>query len=120
MNHVKMYTTQVCPYCVRAKALLKHFPEQYRYFSTDKRKFIVLEPTEALPADARDYGVAAAMLGQLGVRRVRLLTNNPDKLAGLAACGIRVEAREAHAFPPNGVNDGYLETKARRFGHLLA
>lgn len=71
-------------------------------------------------ADERNFLVAAAMLEQLGVPRVRLLTNNPDKLAGLAACGIRVEAREAHSFPPNGVNDGYLETKARRFGHLLA
>ena len=71
-------------------------------------------------ADERSFLVAAAMLEHLGVPRIRLLTNNPDKLAGLAACGIRVEGREAHAFAPNGVNDGYLETKARRFGHLLA
>jgi GTP cyclohydrolase II len=71
-------------------------------------------------ADERNFWVAAAMLEHLGVPRVRLLTNNPNKLAGLAACGIRVEGREAHAFAPNGVNDGYLETKARRFGHLLA
>ncbi len=71
-------------------------------------------------ADERSFLVAAAMLEHLGVPRVRLLTNNPDKLAGLAACGIRVEGREAHAFAPNGVNDSYLETKARRFGHLLA
>ncbi len=70
-------------------------------------------------ADERSFLVGAAMLEQLGVRRVRLLTNNPDKLAGLAACGVRVEGREAHSFAPNGVNDGYLETKARRFGHLL-
>ena len=71
-------------------------------------------------ADERSFLVAATMLEQLGILRVRLLTNNPDKLAGLAACGIRVEGREAHSFAPNGVNDGYLETKARRFGHLLA
>ncbi len=71
-------------------------------------------------ADERDFMVAATMLRQLGVERVRLLTNNPEKLASLAACGITVEGREAHAFAPNGVNDGYLETKARRFGHLLA
>ena len=71
-------------------------------------------------ADERNFLVAATMLEHLGVPRVRLLTNNPDKLAGLAACGIRVEGREAHSFAPNGVNDGYLETKARRFGHLLA
>jgi len=71
-------------------------------------------------ADERNFLVAAAMLEHLGVSRVRLLTNNPDKLAGLAACGIRVEGREAHSFAPNGVNDDYLATKARRFGHLLA
>lgn len=71
-------------------------------------------------ADERNFLVAAAMLEQIGIRRVRLLTNNPDKLAALAACGIEVTGREAHAFAPNGVNDAYLETKARRFGHLLA
>ena len=71
-------------------------------------------------ADERNFLVAATMLEYLGIERIRLLTNNPDKLAALAACGIRVEGREAHAFAPNGVNDGYLETKAKRFGHLLA
>jgi GTP cyclohydrolase II len=71
-------------------------------------------------ADERSFLVAATMLEQLGVPRVRLLTNNPDKLAGLAACGVRVEGREALSIAPNGVNDRYLETKARRFGHLLA
>ena len=70
-------------------------------------------------ADERNFLVAATMLRELGVTRVRLLTNNPDKLAGLSACGIAVEGREAHQFDPNGVNDHYLETKARRFGHLL-
>jgi GTP cyclohydrolase II len=71
-------------------------------------------------ADDRNFMVAATMLEQLGIPRVRLLTNNPDKLAALAACGIAVEGREQHSFAPNGVNDHYLETKARRFGHLLA
>lgn len=71
-------------------------------------------------ADERNFLVAATMLQQLGIERVRLLTNNPEKLAALAACGIVVEGRVQHSFAPNGVNDGYLETKARRFGHLLA
>jgi GTP cyclohydrolase II len=71
-------------------------------------------------ADERNFWVAAEMLRAVGIPRVRLLTNNPDKLAGLAACGIEVEGREAHQFAANGVNDAYLETKARRFGHLLA
>ncbi len=70
-------------------------------------------------ADERNFWVAGEMLRGVGIDRVRLLTNNPDKLAALAACGIAVEGREAHQFDANGVNDGYLETKARRFGHLL-
>ncbi len=71
-------------------------------------------------ADERNFLVAATMLEQLGIGRVRLLTNNPEKVAAMAACGIVVERREAHSFAPNGVNDHYLDTKARRFGHLLA
>ena len=70
-------------------------------------------------ADERNFLVAATMLRAVGVERVRLLTNNPDKIAGLTACGIDVLGREAHVFDPNGVNDGYLRTKALRFGHLL-
>jgi len=70
-------------------------------------------------ADERNFWVAAEMLRAVGIGRVRLLTNNPDKLAGLAACGVEVEGREAHQFAANGVNDEYLATKARRFGHLL-
>jgi len=70
-------------------------------------------------ADERNFLVAATMLRAVGVEQVRLLTNNPDKIAGLTACGIQVTGREAHVFDPNGVNDGYLKTKAQRFGHLL-
>ncbi len=70
-------------------------------------------------ADERNFLVAATMLQALGIPRVRLLTNNPDKIAALAACGVEVVDREAHAFAPNGVNDHYLATKASRFGHLL-
>ena len=70
-------------------------------------------------ADERNFLVAATMLVELGITRVRLLTNNPDKLAALTACGVEVVGREAHAFAPNGVNDEYLATKAARFGHML-
>ena len=68
-------------------------------------------------ADERIYLPAASMLRQLGFVRVRLLTNNPDKVAALARCGITVEERVPHAFPANAHNDFYLATKARRFGH---
>lgn len=70
-------------------------------------------------ADERSFLVAATMLEALGIPRVRLLTNNPDKVAGLAACGITVEGRVSHLFAGNGVNDGYLDTKKRRFGHMM-
>jgi GTP cyclohydrolase II len=70
-------------------------------------------------ADERSFGAAAVMLKALGVNRVRLLTNNPDKLAGLEASGIEVVGRVSLSIAANGVNDSYLETKARRFGHML-
>ena len=70
-------------------------------------------------ADERVYLPAAEMLRQLGVREVRLLTNNPDKLDALVACGIPVRERVPHAFPSNGHNERYLATKAERFGHRL-
>ncbi|MBE9604813.1 GTP cyclohydrolase II [Acetobacteraceae bacterium H6797] len=71
-------------------------------------------------ADERNFMVAATMLAALNVPRIRLLTNNPDKVAGLAACGVEVVDRVQHQFAANGVNDAYLQTKAQRFGHLLA
>jgi GTP cyclohydrolase II len=70
-------------------------------------------------ADERSFAAAATMLLCLGITRIRLLTNNPEKLAGLAAHGIEIAGRVSHAIAANGVNDLYLETKARRFGHIL-
>ena len=70
-------------------------------------------------ADERSFLAAATMLEQLGIPQVRLLTNNPDKLAALAACGVGITGREPLVVAANGVNDHYLATKARRFGHLL-
>jgi GTP cyclohydrolase II len=69
-------------------------------------------------ADERNFLIAAAMLRELGIDTVRVLTNNPDKVAALAACGIRVSARVPHRFPANEHNGRYLQTKAERFGHL--
>lgn len=68
--------------------------------------------------DARDYGLAAAMLRALGIDTVRLLTNNPSKVAGLEAEGIGVVERVAHHMPPNPHNVDYLATKRRKSGHL--
>ena len=69
--------------------------------------------------DARDFGVAARMLKLLGQDEVRLLTNNPAKVAGLEQAGIRVAERVAHALPPNRHNERYLATKRDRTGHQL-
>ncbi len=69
--------------------------------------------------DARDFGVAARMLDLMGQRQVRLLTNNPAKVAGLEAAGIAVIERVAHSLPPNPHNARYLATKRDRTGHQL-
>jgi len=70
-----------------------------------------------LPDDARDYAVAADLLGLLGVRSVRLLTNNPAKVDALQQLGITVAERVPLHTPSNPHNEGYLRTKSRRMGH---
>ena len=72
-----------------------------------------------LPADAREYAVAGQILRALGVDRVRLLTNNPAKVAELSDLGIAVEAREPLTPTPNPHNLTYLRTKRDRMGHAL-
>ncbi len=69
--------------------------------------------------DARDFGVAARMLTLLSQDRVRLLTNNPAKVLGLEASGVRVAERVPHALPANPHNSRYLATKRDRTGHQL-
>ena len=70
-----------------------------------------------LPDDARDYAVAADMLAQLGIKKVRLLTNNPAKVDALQGLGIEVVERLPLHMPSNPHNQGYLQTKSRRMGH---
>jgi GTP cyclohydrolase II len=70
-------------------------------------------------ADERVYLPAAEMLRQLDFGTVRLLTNNPEKVAALERCGIRVVERVPHVFPANGHNERYLRTKAVKSGHFL-
>ena len=72
-----------------------------------------------LPADARDYGTATQILRDLGVTRVRLLTNNPDKTASLEDFGIEVAERVPLAMHPTDANRAYLEAKRDRMGHHL-
>ena len=72
-----------------------------------------------LPEDMRDYRVAAEMLLDLGVRRARLLTNNPAKIEGLERNGVEVVERIPLSMSPNPSNVGYLRTKREKMGHLL-
>jgi 3,4-dihydroxy 2-butanone 4-phosphate synthase/GTP cyclohydrolase II len=73
-----------------------------------------------LPVDRREYASAAAILRELGLRQVRLLTNNPLKSAALEKHGVQVVERVPLTIRPNSVNGRYLRTKADRMGHLLA
>lgn len=72
-----------------------------------------------LPVDAREYGAAAAILADLGLDEVRLLTNNPDKIAQLEAHGVRIASREPLVVGVGAANQRYLDTKRERMGHLI-
>ena len=72
-----------------------------------------------LPVDARDYGIGALILYDLGVREMRLLTNNPDKRAGLEGHGLRIVERLPLPVRSTEHNRRYLETKRDRMGHDL-
>ena len=72
-----------------------------------------------LPADARDYGTGAQILADLGVRSMRLLTNNPAKRAGLEGYGLSIIERVPLAIEPTTDNERYLRTKRDRMGHHL-
>ncbi len=73
-----------------------------------------------LPVDRRDYGIGCQILVDLGVRRMRLMTNNPQKRAGLEGYGLVVEQRVPIEIEPNAHNLHYLRTKRDKMGHLLA
>ncbi len=92
-----------------------------RAYALQDRGLDTLDANRALGwgADERRFLIAATMLGELGIKRLRLLTNNPAKVEALAAYGVTIAGRESLAIPPNGVNDSYLATKAQRFGHDL-
>ena len=92
-----------------------------RAYELQDAGFDTIDANELLgfDADERVYLPAAAMLRQIGFTRIRLLTNNPEKVAALSRCGIEVVERVPHAFPSNAHNERYLRTKARRGGHLI-
>lgn len=71
------------------------------------------------PADLRDYGIGAQILKDLGVRKIRLLTNNPRKIKGLEGYGMEVVERVPIQMPENEDNTSYLHTKQAKLGHML-
>ena len=71
------------------------------------------------PADLRDYGIGAQILRDLGVRRMRLMTNNPRKIVGLESYGLQIDDRVPIEIEPNLKNVKYLKTKKARMGHIL-
>jgi 3,4-dihydroxy 2-butanone 4-phosphate synthase/GTP cyclohydrolase II len=72
-----------------------------------------------LPADLRDYGIGAQILSDLGLTSIRILTNNPKKISGLAGYGLSVADQIPIQHEPNPHNEGYLNAKRERLGHTL-
>ncbi len=72
-----------------------------------------------LPVDAREYTIAAEILRDIGVRRLRLMTNNPDKIRAMQAEGIEVTERVPLVSVPTSDNSAYLQTKQDKLGHIL-
>jgi 3,4-dihydroxy 2-butanone 4-phosphate synthase / GTP cyclohydrolase II len=69
--------------------------------------------------DLRDYGIGAQILADIGVRKIRLLTNNPKKIVGLEGYGLTLAERVPIEIKPNENNIQYLQTKKHKMGHIL-
>jgi 3,4-dihydroxy 2-butanone 4-phosphate synthase/GTP cyclohydrolase II len=85
----------------------------------DDRDTVEANQDLGLPVDSRDYGVGAQILYDLGVRSMRLLTNNPTKRAGIEGYGLSIVERIPLQISPNPENERYLKTKASKLGHLF-
>jgi len=93
----------------------------HAYRLQDEQGMDTVEANEALghPADKRDYGVGAQILYDLGVRGMRLLTNNPKKIYGLGGYGLEIVEQVPIKIEPNSYNERYLRTKKEKLGHNL-
>jgi 3,4-dihydroxy 2-butanone 4-phosphate synthase/GTP cyclohydrolase II len=67
----------------------------------------------------RDYGIGAQILADLGVKKMRLMTNNPKKMVGLEGYGLSIVEQVPIEIDPNEINHGYLQCKKLRMGHML-
>jgi 3,4-dihydroxy 2-butanone 4-phosphate synthase / GTP cyclohydrolase II len=93
-----------------------------RAYALQDRGDDTVEANERLgfPADLRDYRVAVRMLRQLGIKSLRLLSNNPRKLSGVTGKGLSVSERIPIEIPPTASSVRYLKTKKEKLGHLLS
>ena len=90
-------------------------------YSLQDKGYDTVTANEALgfPADLRDYGIGAQILCDLGLRRLRLITNNPRKVVGLGGYGLEITERVPLVITPNRHNARYLNTKKTKMGHIL-
>lgn len=90
-------------------------------YELQEKGYDTVEANEKLgfPPDLRDYGIGAQILRDLGVRKIKLLTNNPRKIKGLEGYGLEVIDRVPIQMPPTKDNDRYLKTKKAKLGHYL-
>ncbi len=90
-------------------------------YRLQEQGFDTVEANEqlGLPADKRDYGIGAQIIRDLGLRRLRIMTNNPKKISRLEVYGLQVVEQVPICVPANPANRAYLRTKREKMGHLL-
>jgi 3,4-dihydroxy 2-butanone 4-phosphate synthase/GTP cyclohydrolase II len=95
--------------------------DKIRAYGLQDKGMDTVEANEALgyQADLRDYGIGAQILVDLGIKNIRLLTNNPRKIVGLEGYGLKVVERLSLEIESNPINYKYLKTKKDKLGHQL-
>jgi len=92
-----------------------------RAYALQEQGLDTVEANHALGfgADLRDYGIGAQILVDLGLKKIKLLTNNPKKIVGLEGYGLKLSQCLSLEIEPNSLNINYLRTKKKKLGHIL-